>query len=78
MFYALSKFPNEISSRVNLFIACAPVTRMKYADPSLKNIAGQLGFIESSMDHMSIYNMFSTNEVNTWNSIADSMAGKLF
>lgn len=27
---------------------------------------------------MSIYNMFSTNEVNTWNSISDSMAGKLF
>jgi pimeloyl-ACP methyl ester carboxylesterase len=40
MFYALSKFPNEISSRVNLFVACAPVTRMANADPSLKNVAG--------------------------------------
>jgi len=78
MFYALSTFPNEISSRVNLFVACAPVTRMKNADSSLQHISGELGFIESSMDTMSIYKMFDTKEVNGYNSISDSVVGKLF
>jgi len=78
MFYALSKFPNEISSRVNLFVACAPVTRMKNSDSSLKNISSQLGFIQSGLKHMSVYSMFSTSEVNTYNSISDSMVGRLF
>jgi len=78
MFYALSKFQNEISSRVNLFIACAPVTRMAHADPNLKPIANELGFIEGTMDHVSVYNMFPTNLVNTLNSIGGSVAGRLF
>jgi hypothetical protein len=30
------------------------------------------------MKHMSIYSMFDTKEVNTFNSVADSMVGKLF
>ena len=78
MFYALSKFQNEISSRVNLFIACAPVTRMGHADSDLKPIASELGFIEGTMDHVSVYNMFPTNLVNSFNSLTDSLAGRLF
>lgn len=78
MFYALSKFPNEISSRVNLFIACAPVTRMKGASSNLKHVSGELGYVQSSMVDMSVYKMFDTNTVNNYNSMSNSMVGRLF
>lgn len=51
---------------------------MAHASANLTPISNELGFIEGSMDHMGVYNMFSTNTVNTFNSMSDSVVGRLF
>ena len=41
-------------------------------------MSGELSYIQDSMVDMSVYKMFSTNELSMWNSVADSTVGKLF
>jgi hypothetical protein len=65
MFYALTQMEEEfLQSRVNLFVAMAPVVRLKNCQNKLfKNAAKQKTMFENTLKRKNIYEIFG----NAWN-----------
>ena len=60
MFYALSSNQRWIKDHVNLFIAVAPIARLKYADmDNIKTISKAVGPIDTILNFNHIYALFS-------------------
>lgn len=77
MFYAASANQDLITSKVNLFVACAPVTRMNGTTTSIKVAASTLKVTEGTLYSMSIYELFDTSTRNKLNAFMDSFTGKM-
>jgi hypothetical protein len=60
MFYAASTNQDLIFSKVNLFVALAPVTRMNGTTTSIKLISDNLSMVEGALYSMSIHELFDT------------------
>lgn len=76
MFYAASAHQDLIASKVNLFVACAPVTRLNGTSTSLKVTSSSLGMVESALYSMSIYEVFDSTTRDKYNSFMNSFTGK--
>ena len=62
MFYAASTDQDSIASKVNLFIACAPVTRMNGTSKSLKLASNELPTVKLALSMLSIHEVFDNKD----------------
>jgi len=77
MFYAAATEQDLIASKVNLFVACAPVTRMNGTSSSIKITSSHLSMVEGALYHMSIHEIFYSGYRNEWNTFMSSFTGKM-
>jgi len=76
MFYASTTNQDWITANVNLFVACAPVTRMNGASTSMKVTSSSLSMVEGALYSMSIYEIFDTGTRDKYNAFMSSFTGK--
>ena len=65
MFYALAKNQDLIMSKVDLFVALAPVVYMKHVSLALEHGVKLLPSVMNTADKVKLYSLFNPSEVSS-------------
>lgn len=77
MFYALSFNQDFVASRVNLFVAFAPITEMNHSSFTVRTLAHSLPIMQSYFDKKQVYCFMDKKEHDTFSAINDKVIGPL-